>query len=671
MEKPFRKILIANRGEVAMRIMRTCRAMGIVPVAVYSEADRRSPHVRCAEEAVCIGAAPSKDSYLHIEKILEAAAITGAEAIHPGYGFLAENADFAAACERSGIVFIGPSSEVIRSMGSKIKARAIMEQAGVPVLPGYGSARANLDGLCRKALAIGLPVLVKASAGGGGRGMRLVTERAELRPALETARREAESAFGDGTLLVEKYIEAARHVEIQILGDIHGNLIHLFERECSIQRRHQKIVEESPSPAVDADLRSRMVEAALQAARASGYCNAGTVEFLLASSRDFYFIEVNARLQVEHPVTEMVTGLDLVRLQIESAQGQRLRLRQDEISCAGHAIEARLYAEDPENGFLPSAGTIYDWHPPTPASGLRIDQALEQNLEVGVYYDSLLAKVISHAEDRETATRKLVVALRQLSVAGVATNREFLVRVLDHPQFCNGSIHTGFIEQHANELLGVRDPRQDFEAAAAVALYLQKKWQSANPLLRCIPPHFRNNPLRDAVLEFQVGADRWEISYRHLGGERYMVGSSSREAPAEIICFEPGILDLAIAGVFRRYRITEAGELFFVHSAAGSRTVTRLPRFPDCRAESQLESARAMLPGQVLQILVEVGQHVKMGDALVILEAMKIHQTTKSHMDGTVEAVLVRPGEVVAPGDLLVRITAQDRAAGTKPDGEA
>jgi acyl-CoA carboxylase subunit alpha len=659
----LRRILIANRGEIAVRIVRTCREMGITPVAVYSEADRQSPHLRYADEAVLIGPGPSKDSYLHIENILEAARRTGAEAIHPGYGFLAENADFAAACENSGIVFIGPSSEVIRRLGSKIEARNIMEKAGVPVLPGYGRRDGSQDSLRRKALEMGFPVLVKAAAGGGGRGMRVVAEDAALEPALESARREAQSSFGDGTLLLEKYVENARHVEIQILGDLHGRLVHLFERECSIQRRHQKIVEESPSPALTPELRDRMAEAALRAGRAVAYTHAGTVEFLLAPSGDFYFIEVNTRIQVEHPVTEMLTGLDLVRLQIEIAEGKPLPFCQEDVRASGHAIEVRLYAEDPEKGFAPVAGTVCDWQPPQPAPGLRVEACLEKSMEVGIYYDSMLAKIISHAPDREAAARKLASALRQLVIAGLPTNRELLVCILENPEFREGRTYTQFLERHSALLRQAPDPEQDFAAAAAVALYLLKKWQTSNRLLRRIPPNFRNNPFRDASIQLGVGGDEHEISYRHLGGERFRVASGSREAVAEVIACQPGSIELSIAGILRRYRIAEAKERFFVHSASRSCTVIRPPRFPVRHPEAQHETARAMLPGQVLRVLVGEGQHVKPGDPLIILEAMKIEHTFKAHMEGIVETVLVKAGEIVAPGDLLVSIHPPEPAA--------
>src|SRR5215467_174259 len=425
--KGFSKILIANRGEIAVRILRTCRAMGIATVAVYSDFDRDALHVRLADQAVPIGAAPARDSYLNSARIIAAAQLTRADAIHPGYGFLSENAAFASACEAAGIVFIGPGAAVIRAMGSKTEARKLATEAGVPVVP----APAEHE----------FPKLIKAAFGGGGRGMRVVRGAAEFQETLAAARGEAERAFGDGALLVEKYIEGARHVEIQILGDHHGNVVHLGERDCSIQRRHQKVLEESPSPAVTPEIRRSMAEAAVALARKIGYTNAGTVEFLLAPpppqhaqnrlapgapepSGEFYFIEVNTRIQVEHPVTEMVTGLDLVRLQIEIAQGTRLPAalpRQQ-----GHAIEARLYAEDPGNDFLPSIGTLHVWRPAAVGPGLRMDCGVEEGSEVGVHYDPLLAKVIAHAPDRASAIRKLAHALRNFAAQGLRTNQEYL-----------------------------------------------------------------------------------------------------------------------------------------------------------------------------------------------------------------------------------------------------
>src|SRR5437016_1259631 len=429
----IRKILIANRGEIAVRIMRTCREMGIETVAAYSDFDCNALHVRRADSAVPIGGSASREHHLNIEAILSAARRAGADAIHPGYGFLAENAEFAVACENASIVFIGPSSKVIRAMGSKAGARRIAQEAGVPVAPALSE---------NESPTAGFPWLIKASAGGGGRGMRIVRAAPEFQELLSAARGEAERAFSDGALLVEKYVEGARHVEIQIFGDHQGNVMHLFERDCSIQRRHQKLIEESPSPAITPEIRSRMAEAALALARKIGYTNAGTVEFLLAPSGEFYFIEVNTRIQVEHPVTEMITGLDLIRLQIEVAQGKPLPSAQP--GQQGHALEVRLYAEDPANDFLPATGTLHVWHLPAGIDGLRVDSGVEQGTEIGVYYDPLLAKVIAHAPDRNTAIAKLIYALKNFAVQGVVSNREFLIDVLEHEEFRAGHAHTGF-----------------------------------------------------------------------------------------------------------------------------------------------------------------------------------------------------------------------------------
>src|SRR5579864_9012673 len=481
----FRRILIANRGEIALRIMRTCRAMGIESVAVYSEFDRHALHARMADQAVPIGGPAATDSYLSIPAILEAARRTRADAIHPGYGFLAENPELAAACENAGIVFIGPRSSVIRAMGSKVEARKLAQEAGLQVVPSATEA---------DFARIGFPLLVKASAGGSGRGMRIVHSAGEFQEALTSARSEAERAFGDGTLLIEKYVEGARHVEVQIFGDHSHSVTHLFERDCSVQRRYQKIIEESPSPAVTPELREQMGEAAVALARKLGYTNAGTVEFLLAPSGQFYFIEVNTRIQVEHPVTEMVTGLDLVQMQIEVAQGQALWTQPPRQS--GHAIEARLYAEDPCNNFLPSTGTLHVWEPPSPPSphhatgidGVRVDSGVEAGTEIGVYYDPLLAKIIAHGPDRETAIRKLVYALKHCAAQGIETNREFLIDVLEHEEFRGGRAHTGFQPQPQ------RHTEHDEVFAVVAQAYMEQSEASRRAILPSIPIRYRNNP---------------------------------------------------------------------------------------------------------------------------------------------------------------------------------
>ena len=660
--KSFRKILIANRGEIALRAIRTCRAMGIATVAVYSDADANAPHVRAADEAIHIGAAPAKDSYLNAEKIIEAAKLTGADAVHPGYGFLSENAEFAEACAAAGIVFIGPQPEAIRKMGLKSPARKLAAAAGAPVVPGYDGEEQADETLRAEILKIGFPVLVKASAGGGGKGMRIVQSESEIAEAIESARREAEKAFGNGALLLEKFIDRARHVEVQIFGDAHGNLIHLFERDCSLQRRYQKIIEESPSPAVNEELRAKMGEAAINIARAIGYTNAGTVEFILAPSGKFYFIEVNTRLQVEHLVTEAITGLDLVRLQIEIAEGRPLPFAQEELRTSGHAIEARLYAEDPAGGFLPATGTVHDWHLPEHIQGLRVDAGVERGSEVGIHYDPLLAKLIVHAGDRQTAIRKLSHALRQASIQGVQSNQDFLIRVIEHAGFRNGEAHTGFIAEHLGELVSNADDQLDRASVIAAALYLQKNWQAASSLLSEIPPGYRNNPFRNPSIKLQSGQQQIEVSWQHIAGGRFEVQAMGASVTVEIVGCERGQLRLVVDGVQRAFRMTEIDDRLYVHSSRGSRAVIRLPRHPLPQSATEPGAASSPMPGQVLKILVTEGQHVAAGDALLILEAMKMEQTIRAAADGVVEAIKVTTGQIVSPGDVLVQIVAGEKS---------
>jgi acetyl-CoA carboxylase biotin carboxylase subunit len=444
------RLLIANRGEVALRIIRACRELGIESVAVYSDADKRAPHVGAADRAVHIGPAPAVDSYLSIARVVEAARTSGADAIHPGYGFLSENASFAAACERAGIVFVGPPSGVIAQMGSKIAARKLMQTAGVPVVPGDTPYDQSDEGIASVVARVGFPALVKASAGGGGKGMKRVDESSQSIEAIQSARREAESAFGDGTLYVERVIEQPRHVEVQIFADNHDHVVHLFERECSVQRRHQKVLEESPTCVVTPRLRSRMTDAAVQAARACGYRNAGTIEFLVDASggrgtERFYFLEMNTRLQVEHPVTEQVTGLDIVRAQLLVASGEPLPWLSPSISQRGHAIEARVYAEDPSRGFIPQAGRLLLYREPR-FPGIRIDSGVDEGSEISVHYDPLLAKVIATATTRDEAIARLSSALRDFPILGVHTNVPFLLRILDHPRFRAGEVDTRFLD---------------------------------------------------------------------------------------------------------------------------------------------------------------------------------------------------------------------------------
>jgi acetyl/propionyl-CoA carboxylase alpha subunit len=626
--KRFSKILIANRGEIAVRILRTCREMGIATVAVYSDFDHDALHARLADQAVPIGGAAAKESYLNIEKIIAGARLTGADAIHPGYGFLAENAAFASACEDAGIAFIGPRASVIEALGSKSEARKLAQEAGVPVVPVPAENE--------------FPKLIKASLGGGGRGMRIVRNAGEFQTALAAAKGEAERAFGDGSLLVEKYLEGARHVEIQIFGDHNGNVMHLFERDCSVQRRHQKIIEESPSPAVTPEIRRSMTDAAMALARKVGYTNAGTVEFLLAPSGDFYFIEVNTRIQVEHPVTEMATGLDLIRLQIEIAQGAKLPNAHPKQS--GHTIEARLYAEDPANDFLPSTGTLHVWRPQETSTDLRIDSGVEEGTEIGVYYDPLLAKVIAHAGDRESAIRKLTHVLRNFAAQGLQTNREFLIAVLESEEFQTGKAHTGF------QLLVSSAPDEELDRlfCSVTRAYIERSEHARRSILPSIPPRFRNNPTPAPAMKFAVGEREYQVGDARGAIDTLSVGEGHVEA--------------LVKGVRYRFDIRQHGANYYVRSRLGQQRVTRLPRFPEKTGGDQHQSANSPMPGQVLRILVAEGQQVKPGDGLIVLEAMKMEQTIKATIQGVVRAVLVQPAEVVAPGQMLVEIDAVEDA---------
>ncbi len=652
------KLLIANRGEIALRIMRTCRTMGIATVAVYSDADSNALHTRYADEAVYIGAASASESYLNIPRIIAAARATKAEAIHPGYGFLSEKAEFAEACVAAGITFIGPSPQAMGQMGLKIAGRKIAAAVGVPTVPGYHGEDQSKAGLREQMLRIGWPVLIKASAGGGGKGMRVVRTESEIDEALGGARREAEKSFSDGSLLLEKYIEQARHVEIQILGDTHGNLVHLFERDCSLQRRHQKIIEESPSPAVDETLRQQMGAAAIRIGKALQYTNAGTVEFILAPNGNFYFIEVNTRLQVEHPVTEMITGLDLVKLQIEIAAGKPLPFAQVDLQTSGHAIEARLYAEDPNNDFLPATGTIHDWHLPTGIDGLRIDAGIETGNEIGINYDPMLAKFIAHGATRDEAIRKLRYALRSLSIQGVTTNQEFLLRLLGQTEFSNGNAHTGFIAEHLAELTNTEDADSDRAAVIAAALYWQQSWQISDALMANLPPSYRNNPYHNPALKLQLGTQEVMVSWRQIAGGQFAVQTLNSTASAQVLSFDARHIRVAIDGVQRSFRLTEVGDQLYIHSSLGSRTITRLPRYPEVQAATEQGSMTSPMPGLVAKILVTVGQAVKAGEPLLILEAMKMEQTMRAAVDGTVETIRVAEGEVVGPGAVLITITA-------------
>ncbi|MDH3656070.1 MAG: acetyl-CoA carboxylase biotin carboxylase subunit [Myxococcales bacterium] len=654
MTKTIQKILIANRGEIARRIMRTCRKMGIATVAVYSDADAEMPFVGEADEAIRLGPAPSPESYLRIDRILEAAAFTNSDAIHPGYGFLSENAGFADACGQAAVIFIGPTPEAIRAMGSKREAKALVEKAGVPVIPGYDGSNQDPKVLAEEAIKIGFPVLLKASAGGGGKGMKRVRQASELPDAIASAAREGQSSFGDGTLLVEKYIEDPRHVEIQILGDGHGNLIHLNERECSIQRRHQKIIEETPSTALDPALRNRMGEAAVRCGKAIGYTNAGTVEFILAPDRSFYFLEVNTRLQVEHPVTECVTGLDLVEEQILVAQGEMLRTAQEAVRFEGAAIEVRLYAEDPAAGFLPQSGRVVDWDLPA-AEGLRVDSGVEAGSAVSIHYDPMLAKIITSAESRPLALQRMRRALRSLSVQGVTTNRDFLLQVLDHPAFIAGEIDTHFIDRHLQDELGDGVPESDeHRAAMAAALAEQQRRDGRRVLLPGIPSGWRNNYHTPQWVEYVVGDRDLRVSYQHLGDNQFTVWVGEQERSVRVVSWEAPVLTLEEGSHRWHARISFDGDRTYVHSSQLSLGLQRKPRFPDKSKEIPAGGCIAPMPGKVVELRVAEGDSVKAGQVLLIMEAMKMEHTVTAPRDGTVAEVAVVAGDQVDADALLI-----------------
>ncbi len=659
MTKPIRKVLIANRGEIARRIARTCKRLGIGVVAVYSDADRDMPFVREADEAFRLGPAESAESYLRIDRIIEAARATGADAIHPGYGFLAENAAFASACVEAGITFIGPTPDAIASMGSKQRAKRIMAEAGVPVIPGYDGADQSPDVLARMAKEIGFPILVKASAGGGGKGMKRVDSASELASAIESARREAKSAFGDDTLLIEKYVEAPRHVEIQILGDAHGNVVHLNERECSIQRRHQKIVEETPSPALEPGLRREMGEAAVRAAMAIGYRNAGTVEFILANDRSFYFLEVNTRLQVEHPVTECVTGLDLVEEQIRVAEGRPLGFKQEDVRLDGSAIEVRLYAEDPEKGFLPQTGRLVDFHLP-PLEGIRVDGGVEEGSEVSIHYDPMLAKIVAWGSDRPTAIRRLRRALATLSVQGVRTNRAFLMRVLDHPAFHAGELDTHFIERWMADKLGdARDARAIHRAAVLAVVHSHGQRAAERKVLPSIPSGYRNNRWSPEWLELGLGERTIRVEYcvqSRDGAFELTVDGSATVARA---CgYVDGVLSVEEGDHLYGGRVIVEGSRYHVLTDGASVTFEERPRFPTVGTTQRAGACVAPMPGKVISVEVGVGDGVRAGQVLVRMEAMKMEHAVCAACEGTVLEVRAAVGDQVAADALLVVVEA-------------
>ncbi|MCC7382488.1 MAG: acetyl-CoA carboxylase biotin carboxylase subunit [Deltaproteobacteria bacterium] len=651
------KILVANRGEIAVRVMDTAHAMGIATVAVFSDADAGAPFTRKADEAVRIGPAPSRDSYLRIERIIEAAQRTRADAVHPGYGFLSENAAFAEACSEAGLIFIGPPATAIRAMGKKREAKQIARQAGVPVIPGYEGPDQSDARMLEAARELGFPVLIKASAGGGGKGMRVARNEGELIGGLASARREAESAFGDGTLLLERYLDRPRHIEIQILGDQHGNLVHLFERECSIQRRHQKIIEETPSTIVEASLREKMGAAAVALGKAIGYFSAGTVEFMVDAERRFYFLEVNTRLQVEHPVTEEVVGVDLVKEMIRIARGEKLSFTQGELRQSGAAIECRLYAEDPANEFLPASGRLFDFSVPA-VPGLRVDSGVESGSEISIHYDPLLAKVISFGQTRVEATERMRRGLSLLGAQGIRTNRSFLLQILEHPAFALGEIDTGFIDRHFADAKA-RAPRVDAdllrESAIGAVLGGFLARQEARAVLPGLTPGFRNNPFQNQRVELETeDGQPLTVEYRARDRRRLQVVIGAWTGEVAVLAVDGVELSIEESGRVYRLRVISTGDRWLVQGARGALSLVECPRFPDRDVEHDRGACVAPMPGRVSVVAVEVGRVVHRGTVLVVLEAMKMEHPVAASADGVVREVRVAVGDQVAADAVLV-----------------
>jgi geranyl-CoA carboxylase alpha subunit len=648
---PFRKILIANRGEIALRIMRTARRLGFGVVAVYSDADRDSLHVRAADEAVRIGEALPAQSYLNIAAVIAAAKTSGADAVHPGYGFLAENEEFALACREAGLVFIGPSPQNIKAMGNKAGAKAIMQAAGVPCVPGYQGADQSDAAMLSEAKKIGFPVMIKAVAGGGGRGMRLVSDASGFPEALRSARSEAQGAFGDATVILERAIADPRHIEIQVFGDRHGNAIHLGERDCSVQRRHQKLIEEAPSPAVSPELRARMGAIAVNAIKSIKYEGAGTLEFLLDRNGEFYFMEMNTRLQVEHPVTEAITGLDLVELQLRVAGGEPLGFRQEDVTFSGHAIEVRLCSEDTVHDFMPQSGRMALWQM---ASDIRVEHALQSGSEIPPFYDSMIAKLVSHGADRNAARRQLIGGLEQTAAFGVTTNQAFLAACLRHPAFASGEATTAFIARYRDDLLAPREDPASDAALAALLLHVTgahaPPWRGGRSLAATFPV-----PVRVA---FDHAMHDLEIARERDGG--YVANVGGREHRFEIDELGCDTARFRIDGLMQSAKFFRDGDrLYILHRGVTLAVRDLTLAAPAATAATGSDGkVRAAMNGRVVAVLVKQGERVAAGQPVMTLEAMKMEHVHSAPIAGVISAIDVVEGEQVTTGKIVVEIEA-------------
>ncbi|WP_300622367.1 biotin carboxylase N-terminal domain-containing protein [Dokdonella sp.] len=666
----FKRILIANRGEIACRVIRTCRRLGIEAVAVYSEADATAQHVRQADRAYPIGGPRPADSYLRGDAIIAAALASGAEAIHPGYGFLSENADFADAVVRAGLSFIGPSGDSMRRMGSKAGAKELMAARGVPVVPGYTGDDQDAALLAREAGRIGFPLMIKAAYGGGGKGMRIVRSAAEFAPNLESCQREARNAFGRDRVLLERYVEHPRHIEFQVFGDAHGHIVHLNERECSAQRRYQKVLEETPSPFVTPELRAKMGDAAVAAARALDYVNAGTVEFIVGPAGDFYFMEINTRLQVEHPVTEMVLGLDLVELQLRVAAGEELPaslIRNKSVPANGHAIELRLYAEDPQQGFLPGSGKLETLRLPSPSPHVRIDSGVVEGDTVTIFYDPMIAKLIVWDRDRASALQRMREALAACDVVGPKSNVEFLERLVRHPAVIEGRIDTGYLDRHLDEFVAAADAHDpDALVAAATAWLLHEEAEAPRLALASGDPHspwsradgWRLGHPGKRIVALLDRSERVEIA-AHGSNGAYRLDANGRSIAVGHAHLVDGLLHLEADGVARRWRVTLDRDGVGVHDGTRRHTFTHAPSFTWSQ-ESTASGDRivAPMPGRIVVVRAQAGDDVAAGQEVLVMEAMKMELSLKAPRAGRIDSVQAAAGDFVDADAVLVRLQA-------------
>jgi propionyl-CoA carboxylase alpha chain len=666
----FKKILIANRGEIACRIIRTVQRMGIRAVAVYSEADREALHVQMADEAICVGPPPSAESYLVVANILSAVKASGAEAVHPGYGFLSENRRFVRALSRAGVAFIGPKEKAVAVMGDKIESKKLAAKAGVAQVPGFADVIRDAAHAVRIARKVGYPVMIKASAGGGGKGMRQADDDQAVREGFRAARREAKSSFGDDRVFIEKFIENPRHIEIQVLADRHGNVIHLGERECSVQRRHQKVIEESPSTFLDTKTRAAMGAQAVALAKAVNYVSAGTVEFIVDAKKNFYFLEMNTRLQVEHPVTEFVTGLDLVEEMIRIAAGERLRLRQDEVSFSGWAIEARVYAEDPFRGFLPSTGRLVRYRPPAEDESVRVDTGVFEGGEISVFYDPMIAKLVAYGENRDEAITRMRGALDAFYIRGISHNISFLASVLAHPRFAKGNLSTNFIdEEYGDGFTGEALPHDDANVLIAVAATIHRL-QGERDLQ--ISGRLSGRPVTpDTDWVVKLGDDEHMVRIeRRSEGFEVAIGKKSYQVETN---WTPGVALFrgAVNGARVCVQIDRAGAGYrLTHAGAETRVLVLAPRVAEFAhrmpEKKRLDASRILLapmPGFLLSVAVKPGQSVKAGEEIVVIEAMKMENVLRAERDGTVAKVLAKPGDSVDVDQPLLEFEKEGGAA--------